>query len=104
MLSDTTVSSPDSDADGRVAAGGLLALRLIVRDAVGALESGEVSSPSISPASSPPERLNAVMAARVPLPLPRPPLALPLVILLESETFGFDCSWVSSVWMAEGRD
>lgn len=55
MLSDTTVSSPDSDADGRVAAGGLLALRLIVRDAVGALESGEVSLPSISPASSPPE-------------------------------------------------
>lgn len=54
MLSDA-VSSPDSDADGRVAAGGLLALRLTGRDAVGALESGEVSSPSISPASSSPE-------------------------------------------------
>lgn len=53
MLSDA-VSSPDSDAGGGVVAGGLLALRFIERDAVGALTSGEVSSPLISPASSPP--------------------------------------------------
>lgn len=57
MLLDSAVSSPDSGADGRVAAGGLLALRLIVRVAVGAgaRESSEVSSPSILPASSPSE-------------------------------------------------
>lgn len=52
MLSDAVASS-GSDADGKMASGGLLALRFIARDAVGTLTSGELSSPSMSPASSP---------------------------------------------------
>lgn len=86
MLSDA-VSSSASAADGRVVAGGLLALRFIERD-----NPGEVSSPSMSPASSPPEWVDAVMVALVPLPLPRPPLGVPLVILFEADALGFDFS------------
>lgn len=91
MLSDSVCSSA-TDADGRVVAGGLLALRFVVRDNVGALTPGEVSSPAISPASSPPEWVDVVMAALVPLPLPRPPLGLPLVILFEADALGFGFS------------
>lgn len=91
MLSDA-VSSSASDAEGRVVAGGLFALRFIERDDVGALTPGEASSPSMSPASSPPEWVDAVIAALVPLPLPRPPLGLPLVILFDADALGFDFS------------
>lgn len=91
MLSDA-VSSSASEADGRVVAGGLSALRFMERDNLGALTPGEGSSPSVSPASSPPEWVDAVMAALVPLPLPRRPLGLPLVILFEADALGFDFS------------
>lgn len=91
MLSDA-VSSSASDADGRVVAGGLLALRFIERDNLGAFTPVKGSSPSLSPASSPSEWFDAAMAALVPRPLPRPPLGLPLVILFEADALGFDFS------------
>lgn len=103
MLSDAGSSSA-SDADLRVVAGGLLALRFIERDNLAALTPGKGSSSSLSPASSPPEWVDAVMAALVPLSLPRPPLGLPLVVLFEADASGFDFSLISSVWIAEEGD
>lgn len=92
MLSDA-VSSSASDADGRVVAGGFLALRFIGRNNFGALTPGEVSSTSMLTASSPPEWVDAVMAVLVPLSLPRPPLRLPLVILFEADALGIGFSF-----------